>query len=144
MDSGDLGFRWDGLYGPPKIIVGVKLIILVLRWAQKKRFEMNIKIASVTKYFVALTTVALLFASLTWADDKNESDIGKRLDTSAHVLNEIMATPDKAIPDGIMHEAKCIADARRMERPGSAYHHRWQLGTAARRPGGRSGAGGYD
>jgi lipid-binding SYLF domain-containing protein len=82
----------------------------VLRWAQKKRFDMNIRIASATKCYVALTAMALLFASFTWAaDDKNESDIGKRLDTSAHVLNEIMATPDKAIPDGIMHEAKCIA-----------------------------------
>ncbi len=90
--------------------MGVKLIIPVLRWAQKKRFEMNLRIASATKYFAALTTMALLFASLTRAaDDRNESDIGKRLDTSAHVLNEIMATPDKAIPDGIMHEAKCIA-----------------------------------
>ena len=85
-------------------------IILVLRWAQKKRFEMNSRTASATKYVLALTTTALLFANLTWAtDDKNESDINKRLDTSAHVLNEIMATPDKAIPDGIMHDAKCIA-----------------------------------
>ena len=71
---------------------------------------MNSRTASVTKYVLALTTTALLFANLTWAaDDKNESDINKRLDTSAHVLNEIMATPDKAIPDGIMHDAKCIA-----------------------------------
>ena len=57
----------------------------------------------------ALTTTALIFTSLTWGADKDESDINKRIDTSAHVLNEIMATPDKAIPDGIMHEAKCIA-----------------------------------
>jgi SH3 domain-containing YSC84-like protein 1 len=71
---------------------------------------MTVSIAHATKYFLALTTMALIFASLTWAaDNKDESDIGKRLDTSAHVLNEIMATPDKAIPDGIMHEAKCIA-----------------------------------
>jgi lipid-binding SYLF domain-containing protein len=70
---------------------------------------MNSAIAHATKYILAVTTIALI-ASLTWAaDDKDESDIGKRLDTSAQVLNEIMATPDKAIPDGIMHDAKCIA-----------------------------------
>jgi SH3 domain-containing YSC84-like protein 1 len=64
----------------------------------------------VTRYFVALTAMALIFSGLVWgADDKDESDINKRIDTSAHVLNEIMATPDKAIPDSIMHEAKCIA-----------------------------------
>jgi len=57
----------------------------------------------------ALTTAALICTSVTWGADKDESDINKRIDTSAHVLNEIMATPDKAIPDGIMHEAKCIA-----------------------------------
>jgi lipid-binding SYLF domain-containing protein len=66
-------------------------------------------ITAATKCFLALTSITLLFASLTWGADKDESDINKRIDTSAHVLNEIMATPDKAIPDGIMHEAKCIA-----------------------------------
>ena len=49
-------------------------------------------------------------ASMAWAaDDKDQSDIGKRIDASAMVLNEIMATPDKAIPDKVMHDAKCIA-----------------------------------
>jgi len=71
---------------------------------------MNFGSRSATKYFVALAAMALIFSSLVWAaDDKDESDIGKRLDTSASVLNEIMSTPDKAIPDGIMHDAKCIA-----------------------------------
>ena len=40
---------------------------------------------------------------------KTVSDIDKRLDASAKVLNEIMATPDKAIPDKVMSDAKCIA-----------------------------------
>ncbi|MFZ0136963.1 MAG: lipid-binding SYLF domain-containing protein [Candidatus Sulfotelmatobacter sp.] len=43
------------------------------------------------------------------ADDKDRSDIDKRLDASAQVLNEIMATPDKAIPDKVMNDAKCVA-----------------------------------
>jgi lipid-binding SYLF domain-containing protein len=43
------------------------------------------------------------------ADDKDQSDIDKRLDASAKVLNEIMATPDKAIPDKVMNDAKCVA-----------------------------------
>jgi len=63
-----------------------------------------------TKCLLALTTIALVFASLTWAaDDKDESNINKRIDASAHVLNEVMATPDKAIPDSIMSDARCIA-----------------------------------
>jgi len=59
---------------------------------------------------LVLGTGLLLLASVAWsADDKDQSDIDKRLDASAKVLNEIMATPDKAIPDKVMHDAKCVA-----------------------------------
>jgi SH3 domain-containing YSC84-like protein 1 len=52
----------------------------------------------------------LLLSTMAWsADDKDQSDIDKRLDASAKVLDEIMATPDKAIPDKVMHDAKCVA-----------------------------------
>jgi lipid-binding SYLF domain-containing protein len=42
-------------------------------------------------------------------DDANKSEIAKRIDASAKVLDEIMATPDKAIPDKVMSKAKCLA-----------------------------------
>jgi lipid-binding SYLF domain-containing protein len=62
------------------------------------------------KYVLALATMALVLSSLTWAaDDKDESNINKGIDAAANVLNEIMATPDKAIPDSIMSDARCIA-----------------------------------
>jgi len=52
----------------------------------------------------------LLLAGIGWsADEKDESDIAKRIDASANVLDEIMATPDKAIPDKVMEGAKCVA-----------------------------------
>src|ERR1700733_7054757 len=52
----------------------------------------------------------LLLASLAWcADDKDQSDIDKRLEASANVLNEVMGVPDKAIPDKVMKDAKCVA-----------------------------------
>jgi SH3 domain-containing YSC84-like protein 1 len=52
----------------------------------------------------------LLLSSAAWsADDKDKSDIQKRIEASANVLTEIMGTPDKAIPDKIMNDAKCIA-----------------------------------
>jgi lipid-binding SYLF domain-containing protein len=53
-----------------------------------------------------------MFIGMAWsADDssKDQSDIAKRIDASAKVLNEIMATPDKAIPNEVMENAKCIA-----------------------------------
>jgi SH3 domain-containing YSC84-like protein 1 len=62
------------------------------------------------KNLLNLAAVALIFASCSWgADDKDRSDIDKRIDNSAKVLSEIMAMPDKAIPDKIMSDAKCIA-----------------------------------
>jgi lipid-binding SYLF domain-containing protein len=59
---------------------------------------------------LVLGAALLLLTSVGWsADDKDQSDIDKRLDASAKVLNEIMATPDKAIPDKVMSDAKCVA-----------------------------------
>jgi lipid-binding SYLF domain-containing protein len=64
-----------------------------------------------TSYLVTLTAMVLAFASLTWAADKDKdrSDIEKRIDKSATVLQEVMATPDHAIPDKIVDHADCIA-----------------------------------
>jgi len=41
-------------------------------------------------------------------DSKAETDIAKRLNSSASVLDEIMGTPDKGIPKDILGDAKCI------------------------------------
>src|SRR5580692_10986097 len=66
--------------------------------------------STMPRSLLVLGSGLLLLASLSWsADDKDQSDIEKRLDASARVLNEIMAVPDKAIPDKVMHDAKCIA-----------------------------------
>jgi SH3 domain-containing YSC84-like protein 1 len=66
---------------------------------------------SVLPRFLAVVGAGLmLFGNVAWAaDDKDASDIDKRLDASAKVLDEIMGTPDKAIPDKVMSDAKCIA-----------------------------------
>jgi SH3 domain-containing YSC84-like protein 1 len=39
----------------------------------------------------------------------NESDIQKRVHAAARVLDDIMRVPDKAIPDKVMKDAKCVA-----------------------------------
>ncbi|HKF05348.1 MAG TPA: lipid-binding SYLF domain-containing protein [Candidatus Sulfotelmatobacter sp.] len=55
--------------------------------------------------------ICSLFVVSGWSadDEKNQSDIDKRLNASAKVLDEIMAVKDKAIPDKVMKSAKCIA-----------------------------------
>jgi lipid-binding SYLF domain-containing protein len=63
-----------------------------------------------TRCLLVFSSTLLLFAGIARsADDKGQSDIEKRIAASATVLNEIMATPDKAIPDKVMSDAKCVA-----------------------------------
>lgn len=75
------------------------------------------------RYAVVLTVILFALASITWGqsdtkDSNNDSssnsriagsDIGKRIDNAAKVLNEIMATPDSAIPDNVFADANCVA-----------------------------------
>lgn len=57
-----------------------------------------------------LLGICSLLVGVSWsADDSSKSDISKRIDSSAKVLDEIMAVKDKAIPDKVMRDAKCIA-----------------------------------
>jgi SH3 domain-containing YSC84-like protein 1 len=66
-------------------------------------------ITTLPRCLAALGSSLLLLAGMAWSSDKDSSDIDKRLDASARVLTEIMDTPDKAIPDKVMSDAKCIA-----------------------------------
>ena len=64
--------------------------------------------------FLLVLSVCLMVTGASWAQDdkaskKDESEIQKRIDNSAKVLDEIMAVKDKAIPDKVMRSAKCIA-----------------------------------
>lgn len=58
---------------------------------------------------MALGASCFLLVGMAWSADKDQTDIQKRIDASAKVLNEVMATPDKAIPDRVMKDAKCVA-----------------------------------
>jgi lipid-binding SYLF domain-containing protein len=71
---------------------------------------MRFENGAIAKIFLALGVVLIATAMTCSADDENnQSEINKRIVKSAEVLNEIMATPDKAIPDKVMDDAKCIA-----------------------------------
>jgi SH3 domain-containing YSC84-like protein 1 len=49
-----------------------------------------------------------LLATLAWAGSAREDSV-ERLQNSANVLHEIVAAPDKGIPEEVMDGAKCIA-----------------------------------
>ncbi len=69
------------------------------------------RISAVLPKCLLVLGICAMFVGVGWSadKDKDDSDIAKRIDASAKVLDEIMATPDKAIPDKVMRDAKCIA-----------------------------------
>lgn len=68
------------------------------------------RISSAVPRCLAVLSVCALLSGIGWsADDKEQSDISKRIENSAKVLDEIMAVKDKAIPDKVMQDAKCLA-----------------------------------
>jgi len=59
--------------------------------------------------FLIVLSSCFLLVGIGWsADEKSQSDIDKRIDASAKVLDEIMSVKDKAIPDKVMKNAKCL------------------------------------
>jgi lipid-binding SYLF domain-containing protein len=70
---------------------------------------MRQKMGAITSFLLILSTV-LFLTSMSWAaDEKDKSDIEKRIQNAATVLDEIMAVKEKAIPDKVMSDAECIA-----------------------------------
>jgi SH3 domain-containing YSC84-like protein 1 len=65
--------------------------------------------------------VALLsLATFGWAESKLESS-NDRMDNAAKVLHEIMAAPDKGIPEEILEHAKCVAVVPHMIKGGFVF-----------------------
>jgi len=60
------------------------------------------------KHITTLVIFALVFAASAAAGTRREDDM-RRMENAAEVLRAIERAPDKAIPDKIMHSAKCIA-----------------------------------
>jgi len=57
---------------------------------------------------LATMLTVLVFATCAWAGQTRE-DVDGRLDHAARVMQQIMATPDKGIPDEVLDKAQCVA-----------------------------------
>ena len=89
---------------------------------------------------IALCGVILLAsAGLAWSDDREDET--KRVRASADVLNEIMAAPDKGIPEDIMQSAVCVGVAPSLKKGGFVFGAEYGKGVAScRTANGWSGA----
>src|SRR5215475_7667859 len=81
-----------------------------------------------------IATGALLAAmcGATFANDKDsdKSDQVKRIDAAANVLDEIMAAPDKGIPQDVLASAKCVAVVPSTIKGGFVFGGRYGKGVA--------------
>src|ERR1043165_8288787 len=81
----------------------------------RKRIQPMRSITGARKGFLlVLSTAVLLFVGWGRAQDnaeqpKDQSDVEKRLQNAATVLNEIMESKDNSIPSKIMSDAECVA-----------------------------------
>lgn len=69
---------------------------------------------------IVLAVAVFSLATISWADESKQSDT-ERLDKSANVLKEVMATPDKGIPQEVLEHAKCIAVVPHMVKGGFVF-----------------------
>ena len=68
-----------------------------------------------------LVLIAMLsLGAMSWADDTRDAAID-RLHHAAVVLHEVMATPDKGIPQEVIDHAKCIAVVPHMIKGGFVF-----------------------
>jgi SH3 domain-containing YSC84-like protein 1 len=73
------------------------------------RVPMKPTLNSLVTFFVIVQIAILALASFSFAEKVDATEIGKRLEASANVLDQIMSSPDMTIPSQVLAEAKCIA-----------------------------------
>lgn len=83
----------------------------------------------IKKLSVLALAVGVLFGTMAMAEDE-PSDQVKRLNASANVLDEIMKTPDKGIPEEILGSAECVAVIPSMVKIGFIFGGRHGRGLA--------------
>lgn len=69
---------------------------------------------------LATILTMLVFATLAWAGQSRE-DATHRLDNAAEVMQQIMATPDKGIPEEVLEKAQCVAVVPHMIKGGLGF-----------------------
>jgi lipid-binding SYLF domain-containing protein len=81
------------------------------------------------KAVVSALAVAAISASAMWAEESKTKEVD-RVSAAAKVLSELMATPDKGIPEKILTGANCVAVVPSMLKAGFVVGARYGKGVA--------------
>ena len=71
------------------------------------------------KFMTLVALFSLGAATVAWSETREE--VQNRLDNAATVLHEIMAAPDKGIPDEVLDHAQCVAVVPHMIKAGLVF-----------------------
>ena len=86
------------------------------------------------KKFVAAVVICIAsvaFAQTAATDNADQSKAVDRVKAAAEVINDIMATPDKAVPEEVMGSAQCVAVVPSMLNGGFIFGGRYGRGVAS-------------
>ena len=78
------------------------------------------KVKCMKKLVTLVAVLSLGAASAAWASSDREATVD-RLDHAGRVLHEIMAAPDKGIPEEVLEHAKCVAVVPHMLKGGFVF-----------------------
>jgi SH3 domain-containing YSC84-like protein 1 len=90
---------------------------------------MNLLRKSLSAPLIALTLATALLAQSQDSSRRNSDEI-RHINAAARVLEEIMATPDKGIPEEILTAAKCVAVVPSMMKGGFLVREKFGKGVA--------------
>src|SRR5450432_2758741 len=79
---------------------------------------------------IMMMLAVLSLAGISWASDDSREATTERLDKAGAVLHEIMAAPDKGIPEEVIDHAKCIAVIPHMVKGGFIFGAKGGKGVA--------------
>jgi len=94
------------------------------RIAMKRIFSLPILLLAVSAFAVAQAT------EQTSTSEKEQPEVVKRANSAAQVLDDIMSTPDKGIPEDVLSSAKCIGVVPSMIKGGFIVGGRYGKGLA--------------
>jgi lipid-binding SYLF domain-containing protein len=75
------------------------------------------------------TALVMAVSSLAWSEDRENET--KRVQAAASVLEEIMSTPDKGIPDDVMRSAVCVGVVPALKKGGFVFGAEYGKGVAS-------------
>src|SRR5512146_156083 len=80
---------------------------------------------------IAICAATVVFAQTAATENADQSKTVDRVKAASEVINDIMATPDRAIPEEVMSSAKCVAVVPSMLKAGFVFGGRYGRGVAS-------------